>query len=407
MKFIVLLFICLSAFAEDGADAVALLRQSQSDESKLVPAIQALTAAIGVVEKAQDENKALELNACLFWARKKLNLAEIEQLTKVDGEAAKRADSTLTLEVKPADAALWLAKADGFANVSKDQFLIAVRYFEVASRFKGSFAADTAMEKSMAALQKAKVPQGVVEQVVGKADTGTGKVFVQSIPTGASILVRQTNELRDTGAKTPGMVALPKGSATLVLRKEGFVDGTLQVVAGDAIIKPDVVTLEPPRVEVEVTSADPGWRIFVDGKPLKDKLGKRAETPCTVMMPLGTYNLGWAKDGFADIVERVTVSRATSALEVKTRPQAGKSVLLAIRRELVVGYYKGIHPSWKHRLLLAADGVVHDETNACARWELQGETLVLNWFHCRSESLSYDRATGRFVSKIGFSLTPE
>jgi hypothetical protein len=242
-----------------------------------------------------------------------------------------------------------------------------------------------------------------------------GKVFVQSVPPGANILVNGSEGTADTGVKTPGMVSLPKGMRTLVLRKEGFVDAPVTVVVGDAIVKPDVVKMIVPRAEVEVTSDDPGWRLFVDGKPLFDKAGAVAVTPCTVSLPVCTCQIGWAKAGFVDVVQKVTVEKETVSLEMKAKPSKGGSRLLLLRPEVVPGWYLGKNPEWSTKIEIRADGlvrgpkfndgsVISPEPNG--RWSVKGNELVFAWFKFGIESLEYDGATGVFANKKGFSLTP-
>jgi hypothetical protein len=234
-----------------------------------------------------------------------------------------------------------------------------------------------------------------------------GKVFVQSDPPGAGIFVLANGELKDSGVKTPGLVTLPKGPSTLTLRKSGFEDKDVVVVAGDAIAKPDAVKLVPPTVEVEVTSADPGWRVFVDGKPLRDKTGGVAVTPCTVSMPVGTYNVGWGKEGFADIVERVVVDKSITSIEAKAKPRAGQSALLLLRKEVVPGLYRGSHPHWKSMVELTTDGLVAMlGAEPTGRWVVKGNDLIITWFKYGAEPSSYVSSTGEFSNKAGFSLVP-
>ncbi len=236
-----------------------------------------------------------------------------------------------------------------------------------------------------------------------------GKVFVQSDPPGAGIFVLANGELKDSGVKTPGLVTLPKGPSTLTLRKSGFEDKDVVVVAGDAIAKPDAVKLVPPTVEVEVTSADPGWRVFVDGKPLEDKLGKKAVTPCTAMLPIGTYSLGWAKDGFADMAERVVVDKTVTSIDTKAKPRAGKSALLTFRKELVPGTYKVVHPRWQAVWKLLDNGEIRDAVTGglFAKWHLVGNTLIVYWLQYNNTTTFTPAGSDGFTEKDGARMTLE
>jgi hypothetical protein len=235
-----------------------------------------------------------------------------------------------------------------------------------------------------------------------------GKVYVQSVPSGAEIFLNGDEEPKALNAKTPGMVKLPYGPAVLVLRKEGFADAKIQVVSGAAISKSEVVKLQLPQVEVDVLSAEPGWRLFRGGQPLKDKAGKTAVTPCTILLPKGRSTLGLAKEGFVDITERVTVDEKTEMFEVKAKPRKGRSRLLLMRKELVPGVYQAYHPSWKGKVTLTEDGRIVGAGSGGDRWEFQGLTLTLRWTKHRPERLNYDMVKKEFIGeKAGFRMIPE
>jgi len=322
--------------AELKAKGIEALRAAQADPDQIVVAARFLSQAADALIAEGKDAEAEEVNSCLFWAKKKMTIAQIDMFLAKGNGVAKAAvakmEAVVAVAVKPEDAKGWLAKVDGYAESQKDGFLVAVRYFEVASRFKGTPEGDQALEKSLKFLQQAKVAQPA-NKVVGAAEKGDGKVYVQSNPIGASILVRQNNELRDTGAKTPSLVQLPKGPTTLVLRKDKYEDSEVQVVAGDAITKPDVVKMEFPKYDVEVTvSAEmgEGWSVFVDGKPVMDKTGKPAVAPCTIQLPAGNAVVATAKEGFKDSQPvRIAVKESGNSAEIKGRAGAGQSALIA------------------------------------------------------------------------------
>jgi hypothetical protein len=294
--------------AESGSDlkakGIEALRAAQADPDQIVVAAKLLSQAADALVTEGKESEAEEVNSCLYWAKKKMTIQQMDMfLAKGNGVAKAAVAKMETIEkkeVKPEDGSAWLAKVDAYAETQKDGFLVAVRYFEVASRFKGTPEGEQALEKSLKFLQQAKVAQPA-DKVVGAAEKGDGKVYVQSDPVGASILVRQNNELRDTGMKTPSLVQLPKGPTTLVLRKEKYVDLVVEVTSGDAIVKTDVVKLEMPKYDVEVTVSPEmgdGWNVFVDGKPVMDKAGKPAVAPCTVKLASGNFIFTMVKEGF-------------------------------------------------------------------------------------------------------------
>ena len=146
-----------------------LLKAAQDDPNKIILAAQALADAAGAYQFAGDDKNAQEMESYLFWAKKKMTIQQIDAFLARGGEPAKRTMEWLeTAEkkaVKPEDAALYLARADGYAEGAKDSFLIAVRYFEVASRFKGTPEGEKAMEKSLNAMQQSKPTQVALASV--------------------------------------------------------------------------------------------------------------------------------------------------------------------------------------------------------------------------------------------------
>ncbi len=193
----------------------------------------------------------------------------------------------------------------------------------------------------------------------------TGKVFVQSTPAGADIFVVVSGELKDSGVNTPGLVELPRGPALITLRKSGFADKEVHVTVGAAIIKTEAVKLEPPKIEVEVTSTDPGWQLFIDGVPLVDKTGKRAVTPCTVLLPVGKYSLGFGKEGFYDVIERVAVDKSTASLNMKSKPRKGRSALLLAEARSFCGQWNVQSGNWSAVWTLRPDMKWSGSTGAC------------------------------------------
>ena len=130
--------------AETGSDlknkGVEALRAAQADPDQIVVAARFLSQASDALVAEGKDAEAEEVNACLFWAKKKMTIQQIDMfLAKGNGVAKAAVAKMETIEkkeVKPEDAKGWLAKADGYAEGQKDSFLVAVRYFEIASRFK-------------------------------------------------------------------------------------------------------------------------------------------------------------------------------------------------------------------------------------------------------------------------------
>jgi hypothetical protein len=156
-----------SVMAGETPDAIrekgfVALKAAQDDPDRIIEAAKYLAEAASAYQLAGDDKSAQETESYLFWAKKKMTIQQIDAFVAKDGAVARKVVEKLEAvekkEVKPEDAALWMARADGYAEGAKDPFLVAVRYFEVASRFKGTPEGEKALEKSLAALQNAKVP---------------------------------------------------------------------------------------------------------------------------------------------------------------------------------------------------------------------------------------------------------
>ena len=315
----------------------AALKAAQADPDQIVQAARLLSQAADAFAKAGKDADAQDLESYLYWAKKKMTIQQIDAFLGKGNGVAKAVVAKLEQiekkEVKVEESVAWLARADSYAAAkTADQFLVAVRYFEVASRFKGTPEGETALDKSLKALQQAKVDS---KAVAGKAEKGDGKVYVQSKPVGAQILVLQGGELRDAGLKTPALVQLPVGRAELVLRLAKHDEAKLATNVTTSISKPAAVVMEPERFDLEVTAAPAlgdAWDVYVDGKQVMDKAGHPAVAPCTIRLAEGACSIQLVKEGFADPTPvRVKVKAGENeVILVKGRAQAGKSRTLAM-----------------------------------------------------------------------------
>jgi hypothetical protein len=320
--FIVACFALHSADNEKAYEkAVACLRDAQNDHSKLIPAIKLLGELAESCEHDGNQEMAANVNSCLYWARKKMTLKDIEMLQHPN--ALSRLDAAA--KPIPIDGAkAMFEKATEFVATHDDPLMAAIRYFEIADRFKNHDVGRTAMDLSLKFMQKV----GEAKPLTAYKPTATdGKVFVQSDPPGASIILIAENDVRmDTGSKTPSLVQLPKGQQALSLEMPGMKPSPVGVTVGDSIAKTTVFKLEPITTSINVIFED-GWSVFLDGKRALDETGAQPTTPCTVSSPLGTHSLAIAKDGFSDISQRIDV-KENMTVEFKQKPSKGVSVLL-------------------------------------------------------------------------------
>ncbi|HEY3319346.1 MAG TPA: PEGA domain-containing protein [Planctomycetota bacterium] len=325
------------------------LRDAQNDHSALIPATALLAKAAMLYEAAGDESKTAEVNSCLYWAKKRMTLADTEAI-KASTDIAKRVDDAA--KVLPGDQAQsMLAKAEEFAKThADDALLLAVRYFEVADRFKDSDAGRKAMELSLAALQK--LGERANLEVYKPAPTD-GKAFIKSEPAGAAIIfVSAEGGKFDTGKITPSVVQLPVGRQVLELALKLYKRASVSIeIDGKTIAKPEAVKLETLTTPIDILFED-GWQVFVDGKPAKGAGGAKAETPCTVELPLGAHEVGLAKDGFWDVKQRVNVVEGglssagrlpANSLSLQSQPSKGTSALLRAKADPA---------SWRNKIVV-------------------------------------------------------
>ncbi len=144
--------VCASEADQICAQGVEALRAAQDDASKLVGATKLLAKAAALYEAEDNEARVVEVNACLYWAKKKLTLYDLESI-KSSAIVSKKLEA-VSRPVDASESSEWLARADLFAKEhGSDQLLVAIHYFEVADRFKDTDAGRKAMGASLLAMQ--------------------------------------------------------------------------------------------------------------------------------------------------------------------------------------------------------------------------------------------------------------
>ena len=143
--------------AEDAAElevkgAVALkLSQTQSDA--IISAAISYGKAAAVYEQSGNDAKATEMNSFLYWCKKKMTLKQMDGfLAQHDADTAIVAKRFKELEkLTPAtEAQTYFDRAEAYAKANTDEHLfIAIRFFEVADRFKGTDASLRAQDRSL------------------------------------------------------------------------------------------------------------------------------------------------------------------------------------------------------------------------------------------------------------------
>lgn len=146
-------FVCLAICAgeADGTyeKAMASLRDAEADHAKLVPAIKLLIEAEQGYEKAGDDVKAALTNSAIYWARKRMTVADLPTI-----EITKKIE-TVMKAIPVSQAGSMLVKAEEFAKKNPNNHLeIAIVYFEIADRFPDDVSGRAAMKLSLSAMSK-------------------------------------------------------------------------------------------------------------------------------------------------------------------------------------------------------------------------------------------------------------
>ncbi len=133
----------------------AAMQVSNQDPSKSVEAALAFAEALPIFEAAGLHERMRELNANIFWSRKRMNHDDLNRYLQARPGAgnqaiAARIEAIVNRKVPLEDAARWLQEVDLFALENPDRPLqVAIRYFEVAERFAGTPSSLSAQRKSL------------------------------------------------------------------------------------------------------------------------------------------------------------------------------------------------------------------------------------------------------------------
>ena len=339
----ILLYSAFNLSAEDVAGdlqkrGIDALKASQTKPDAIVAAARYFAEASMKYEADGRNDLAVEANSFLYYCKKKMTNKDVDAFLKDEAP-------TVTARIKEveantiglSEAQTYLDRADKFAKVHPTElFLITVRYFEVAERFKDTDAGRSAMNKSLEAMQKV-IGSSAEKFNKYKPAATDGRAFIKSIPAGATILlVSPDGEKLDTGKLTPALIQLPIGPQDIELTFKTSKPATLHIeIDGANIFKPDTLTLEPKTVPIDIVFED-GWRVFVSDHVAKPSNGGATETPCTVELPLGDQEVCLVKPGFVDIHQKVKVEeegirvsgdKFKNSMELKIKPTKGTSKL--------------------------------------------------------------------------------
>jgi len=141
--------------AEDVAEirekGIRALKESESNPRSIVEAARAFLKAADLYTAAGNDEQATEMNSFLYWCKKKMTLQDIEQFTKSGNTAiVEKLEAVEKIAPKADEAQKWFDRAEKYAKDNPNEhYLIAVRFFEVASRFIGTKESIAAQERSL------------------------------------------------------------------------------------------------------------------------------------------------------------------------------------------------------------------------------------------------------------------
>ncbi len=149
------LFVAPAIFAEDAAElrekGIQALKDSQANPRKIVDAARFFAKAAAMFSDGANEEQSVEMNSFLYWCKKKMTMEDIDAFTK-GGETAvsNKLAAVEKLAPKVDEAQKWFDRAEQFAKKTPgEHLLIAIRFFEVADRFKGTEASLAAQDRSL------------------------------------------------------------------------------------------------------------------------------------------------------------------------------------------------------------------------------------------------------------------
>ncbi|HLX60059.1 MAG TPA: hypothetical protein VKX17_02135 [Planctomycetota bacterium] len=151
------LLLTVSARAEDAdelaAKGIAALKLSENDGDAVVPAAIYFGQAADLYDASGETRKATDMNSFMYWCKKKMTLAQMDEFLKSGGKVnaalAKRMKE-LEAAPQPDEAQTFFNRAEAYANAHPaEHLLIAVRFYEVADRFKGTDLSLQAQDRSL------------------------------------------------------------------------------------------------------------------------------------------------------------------------------------------------------------------------------------------------------------------
>jgi len=137
------------------------MQESNADPSRSVAAAVSFSKALKYYEAAGDVDKVCDLEANIFWCKKRMNVDDIKSFVaqkagdKSVTDALAKIDAVATREIPKTEAKNYYDRAEKYAKDHPEDYeQISVHYFEVAERFVGTDISLQAQKLSLEAQQK-------------------------------------------------------------------------------------------------------------------------------------------------------------------------------------------------------------------------------------------------------------
>ena len=158
--------------AKESAEAGnTAMKAADSDPNKLIEAAICFAKALKTFEKLGDTEAVTEMNANIFWCKKKMNVDAIQAYNKrkagehpagaaapasaEDKAAIAKIEEIVNRKVEVNEALTYFARADKFAKENPTKYLpVAIRWFEICERFPDSTEGKKAQTQLLEAQRK-------------------------------------------------------------------------------------------------------------------------------------------------------------------------------------------------------------------------------------------------------------
>jgi hypothetical protein len=199
------------AMVSQGMDA---MRESNAEPKRIVDAAIDFGAALAYYNKVQNVDKVCDLQANIFWCKKRMNLDSLNDYVAQKHQDASLKSAFATVEqvaattVPASEAQAYFDRAQAFADKHPDDPLqISIHFFEVAERFQGSEISIKSQRLSLDAQQHYAQSLGEAnarsrETLFSKSAVSSGKQDMPSPEALKSAVTTVKELLKDDYAKT-------------------------------------------------------------------------------------------------------------------------------------------------------------------------------------------------------------